>query len=112
MTRATDLSEEPAPSTPTAPRPTDGPDGPEGAARIDDALGPHPGQPVPWPPRPDQRGLAAPYPPGGVDPDPEAGLREDRRYLRLLIAMVLLIVVGGFVISLIGLLLGFTGSAG
>ena len=30
---------------------------------------------------PDQRGLAAPYPPGGTDPDPDAGLREERYYL-------------------------------
>ena len=30
------------------------------------------------------RGLAAPYIPGGRDPDPEAGLQEERRYLRLL----------------------------
>jgi len=109
VTRATDVPDEPAPSAPAAQGLTEGPDG---AARLDDALGPHPGQAVPWPPRPDQRGLAAPYPPGGVDPEPEAGLREDRRYLRLLIAMVLLIVVGGFLISLVGLLLGFTGSAG
>jgi hypothetical protein len=77
-----------------------------------DAIQPHPGREVPWPPRPDQRGLAAPYPPGGSDPDPDAGLREERYYLRLLIAMVLLIVVGGFVIGIIGFVLGFTGSAG
>jgi hypothetical protein len=67
---------------------------------------------VPWPPTEHQRGLASPYPPGGLDPDPDAGRREDRFYLRLLIAMVLLIVVGGFVVSLIGIVLGFAGSAG
>ncbi len=70
---------------------------------------PHPGRSVPWPPKADQRGLAAPYPPGGVDPEPDAGRREERFYLRLLLAMVLLIVVGGFAISLIGLLVGFAG---
>lgn len=70
-----------------------------------------PGEAVPWPPRPDQRGLSAPYPPGGVDPDPDAGQREDRHYLRLLVAMVLLIVVGGFAVSILGFVLGFVGGA-
>jgi hypothetical protein len=67
---------------------------------------PRPGRAVPWPPRPDQRGLAAPYPPGGSDPDPGAGRREERFYLRLVIAMVLVIVLGGFAISFLGLILG------
>ncbi len=71
----------------------------------------HAGRAVPWPPTPTQRGLAAPYPPGGADPDPDAGHREERFYLRLLIAMVLVIVVGGFTIGLIGLFLGFAGGA-
>lgn len=70
----------------------------------------HPGRAVPWPPAPEQRGLAAPYPPGGFDPDPEAGLREERRYLRLLVAMVIAIVAGGFTLSIIAILLGFGGS--
>jgi len=64
---------------------------------------------MPWPPRTDQRGLSAPYPPGGSDPEPDAGRREDRFYIRLLIAMVVLIIVGGFAISVIGLFLGFVG---
>ena len=77
-----------------------------------DAIQPHPGRNVPWPPAKDQRGLAAPYPPGGFDPQPDAGLIEERHYLRLLVAMIVLIVGGSFAIGLIGWLLGFTiGSA-
>lgn len=102
MTERTDSSAaEPDSATPRAP-----------AGPALEAIQPHPGPEVPWPPRPDQRGLAAPYPPGGTDPNPDAGLREERHYLRLLLAMVLVIVVGGFVIGIIGLVLGFTGSAG
>lgn len=56
------------------------------------------------------RGLAAPYIAGGRDPDPAAGRREERHYLRLLIAMVAVIVLGGFLISIVGLIV--TGGAG
>jgi hypothetical protein len=53
------------------------------------------------------RGLSAPYIAGGRDPDPEVGHREERRYLRLLVIMVLAITIGGFLLdTLIGLLLG------
>jgi hypothetical protein len=45
------------------------------------------------------RGLAAPYIAGGLDPDPESGRRDERHYLRILIAMVLVIVIGGFVLG-------------
>jgi hypothetical protein len=45
------------------------------------------------------RGLAAPYIAGGRDPEPEAGLREERFYGRLLVIMVLVVVLGGFVIG-------------
>ena len=76
------------------------------------AIQPHPGRPVAWPPGPDQRGLAAPYPPGGFDPAPEPGLDEERRYLKLLVAMIVAIVVGSFAIGIIGLLLGFQGGPG
>ena len=48
-----------------------------------------------------KRGLAAPYIAGGRDPDPDAGRREERRYLRLLIAMVVIIVLSGFVLGFI-----------
>lgn len=71
----------------------------------------HPGRAVPWPPTARQRGLASPYPPGGTDPTPEAGQREERFYLRLLVGMVLLIVLGGLGIGVIGFVLGFTAGA-
>jgi hypothetical protein len=45
------------------------------------------------------KGLDAPYIPGGRDPDPDAGLREQRHYGKLLLAMVLGLVLGGFVIG-------------
>jgi hypothetical protein len=48
------------------------------------------------------RGLDAPYIPGGEDPEPEAGLREDRRYTRLLVIMVIVILAGGFVLGILG----------
>ena len=48
-----------------------------------------------------RRGLAAPYIAGGRDPDPDAGRREERRYLRLLIAMVVIIVLSGFVLGFV-----------
>jgi hypothetical protein len=47
------------------------------------------------------RGLAAPYIPGGRDPNPEQGLREERHYMRLLVAMVVAIVGGGFALSIL-----------
>ncbi len=47
------------------------------------------------------RGLAAPYIAGGRDPNPEQGRREERHYMRLLIAMVLAIVLGGFALSIL-----------
>ena len=53
------------------------------------------------------RGLSAPYIAGGSDPDPEAGRREERRYLRLLLVMVVVIVLSGFVLGFIGQALGF-----
>ena len=47
------------------------------------------------------RGLAAPYIPGGRDPDPERGLREERHYLRLLVIMVITLGLGGFVLGVV-----------
>jgi hypothetical protein len=47
------------------------------------------------------RGLAAPYIAGGRDPEPEAGRREERFYLRLLVIMVLVLVLGGFVVGVL-----------
>ena len=46
------------------------------------------------------RGLAAPYIAGGRDPEPEAGIHEERFYGRLLVVMVVSVVLGGFVIGL------------
>ena len=52
------------------------------------------------------RGLAAPYIAGGEDPDPEATRRHERRYRRWLIAMIVVIVLAGFVLGVIAKLLG------
>ena len=52
------------------------------------------------------RGLSAPYVPGGRDPDPERGRREERFYGRLLLAMVLVIAFGAFVLGIVANLLG------
>ena len=53
------------------------------------------------------RGLAAPYIAGGRDPDFETARREERRNLRLLIAMVVALVLSGFVLGYVANLLGF-----
>jgi len=58
------------------------------------------------------RGLAAPYIAGGRDPEPEVGRSEERFYGRLLLAMVGLIVLGGFALGIISSLLGLTGLVG
>ena len=66
---------------------------------------------TPLPPDPDlydspraelarKRGLAAPYIAGGEDPNPEAALAVDRRYGRLLLWMVIVIVLAGFVLGI------------
>jgi hypothetical protein len=52
------------------------------------------------------RGLAAPYIAGGRDPEPETGKREERFYVRLLVVMVAVIVLGGFVLGIVAALLG------
>ena len=54
------------------------------------------------------RGLAAPYIAGGLDPDPDASRREERRNLKLLIAMVVVLVLSGFVLGYIANLFGFS----
>jgi hypothetical protein len=58
------------------------------------------------------RGLAAPYIPGGRDPDQARAESEDRRYLRLLLIMVVVIVLAGFVLGFIAALTGMTGLVG
>lgn len=78
---------------------------------------PTPTAPQPLPPDPEAydsvraqharaRGLKAPYIPGGRDPEPEAGRREERYLLRLLILMVVAVGFGGFVIGMAIALLG------
>ena len=46
-----------------------------------------------------KKGLEAPYIAGGDDPQPEHGRREERYYVRLLMAMVIGLVLGGFVMG-------------
>ena len=53
------------------------------------------------------RGLAAPYISGGEDPDLERTRRREQRYLRLLIAMVVIVILAGFVLGIVAKLLGF-----
>lgn len=59
-----------------------------------------------------RRGLATPYIPGGRDPDPERAEAEDRHYLMILLAMVIVIILAGFVLGVVALLAGFTGLVG
>lgn len=47
------------------------------------------------------RGLPGPYIGGGHDPDPARGRAEERYYGRLLLAMVLVLILGGFVFGII-----------
>lgn len=56
-----------------------------------------------------EKGLKAPYIAGGNDPDPAAGLAQDRRYVRLLLAMAVAIVASGFVIGTVIAMLGPAG---
>jgi hypothetical protein len=58
------------------------------------------------------RGLAAPYIAGGDDPDLVATHRRERRYVRLLIAMVIVVVLAGFVLGIVAKLLGMPGLLG
>ena len=53
------------------------------------------------------RGLSAPYIAGGLDPDMEGARRDERRNLRILLAMVVVIVLSGFVLGYLAKLLGF-----
>ncbi len=46
------------------------------------------------------KGLEAPYIAGGTDPDPAAGLAEERRYGKLLLVMIAVLVLGGFVVGI------------
>jgi hypothetical protein len=59
-----------------------------------------------------RRGLAAPYIPGGRDPDAEAAERENRRNVRLLVLFVVAIVAAGFLLGFLAALLGLHGLVG
>ena len=52
------------------------------------------------------RGLAAPYIAGGTDPNIEATQRSERRLRILLVAMIVTLVLSGFVLGVIQNLLG------
>ncbi|MBI3750537.1 MAG: hypothetical protein HY263_02620 [Chloroflexi bacterium] len=47
------------------------------------------------------RGLSAPYIPGGRDPDPVRAKAEERFYLRILVAMIAIVVLGAFVLGVV-----------
>jgi hypothetical protein len=53
-----------------------------------------------------RKGLSAPYIAGGDDPELEATRRRERRYLWLLIAMIVVIVLSGFVLGFVASILG------
>ncbi len=55
-----------------------------------------------------RRGLQQPYIEGGDDPELEETLAKERPYVRLLIAMVIALVMLGFVLGIIGTLLTST----
>lgn len=72
---------------------------------------------APLPPNPDEydspratqaraRGLAAPYIAGGTDPEIESTLRRERRYVRVLIVMIIVVVLAGFVLGYAAKLVG------
>lgn len=52
-----------------------------------------------------RRGLEQPYIAGGDDPELEATKRRERRYVQILLAMVVIIVLAGFVLGVIGALI-------
>ena len=55
------------------------------------------------------RGLAAPYIAGGIDPDIETTRRQERQYVRILLAMIVVVVLSGFVLGYVAKLVGFGG---
>ncbi len=55
------------------------------------------------------KGLQAPYIAGGDDPDPAAGLAEERRYGKLLLAFAIAIVASGFIIGIVIAVIGPAG---
>ncbi|HEX2754568.1 MAG TPA: hypothetical protein VHM48_03850 [Candidatus Limnocylindrales bacterium] len=59
-----------------------------------------------------KRGLSTPYIPGGRDPDQAHAEAQDRRYLRILLIMVVVIVLGGFVVGILAALAGLDALVG
>ena len=59
-----------------------------------------------------RRGLATPYIPGGRDPDQATAETEDRRYVRILLIMVIVIVLAGFVLGVLAQLAGLSALVG
>ena len=59
-----------------------------------------------------KRGLSTPYIPGGRDPDQDAAEAEDRRYVRILVIMVVVIILAGFVLGVIAQLAGLSALVG
>lgn len=59
-----------------------------------------------------KRGLSTPYIPGGRDPDQARADAEDRRYIRILLVMVIAIVLGGFVLGILAALAGLDALVG
>ena len=53
---------------------------------------------------PDRRGISAPRPAGGQDPDPDATARAERRYLWLLVLMIALIVGITTLVGIVGMI--------
>jgi hypothetical protein len=58
------------------------------------------------------RGLAAPYIPGGRDPDMARAENEDRRYLKWLLIMVIVIILAGFILGFGAAIVGLNGLVG
>ncbi len=59
-----------------------------------------------------KRGLSTPYVPGGRDPELAKTERDERRLLRWLLIMVIVIVLAGFVLGMAAALLGLNGLVG
>ena len=59
-----------------------------------------------------KRGLSTPYVPGGRDPDLARTEQDERRLLRWLVIMVVVLVLAGFVLGMAAALLGLNGLVG
>jgi hypothetical protein len=110
------------PGVPTAPEPSGRPEASAPFATTNDdetvAVGP---PPVPADPAAydsersaaaRKRGLSTPYVPGGRDPDLAKTEHDERRLLRWLVIMVVVIVLAGFVLGMAAALLGLNGLVG